>query len=510
MPRHFVYRLLRPEGSGSLPAPSPVPPVNPPPQPRRSRRFRSGPWAAAGLVLAGGLLLARAALSPSSPSLDLAEVPGSSGAEPDARVRAKVEAARHAVAANPDSGMAWGRLGSILHAHEREVDAASAYKRAAGLDPEQPRWPYLLALAARTPDPAGALEASERAVALLAAYAPGQLLRAELLEQAGEAEAAGEHYRMAAALDPRCAPCALGLGRLALAAGDLETSRRHLERVAALQPRAQAPHVLLARVYRGLGDPDAARRAMRQVGRLDGQVLHNDPFMNEVVEEGVSVIGYHRRASVADSLGNQVKAESLYRALLEAHPDDANGHYNLGNLLARLDRADEAIARYRRTLEIAPEKTEARFNLGNTLLNQGRLAEAEREYRLALETWPDHSGTLTNLAIVLARQDLVGQAAPLYRRAVEADPQNPIAHHHLGQILARQGRVVEAISHFRASLAARPWSGPVHLDLALALARRGDREAAREQVDAARAAGTEPPRELVTLLGAGPRDGVRG
>ncbi|MYB31599.1 MAG: tetratricopeptide repeat protein [Acidobacteria bacterium] len=461
------------------------------------RRSRFWLWGAAGATLLGGLLLARLAFPP---SLDLAEVPGSSASERDERVRAKVEEARQAVAGDPRSGAAWGRLGSVLLAHEREAAAVAAYQRAVELDSNEPRWPYLLARAAKTPDPVVAVEASVRAAALLPGYAPGQLLRAELLEQAGEAEAAGDHYRRAVALDPRCAPCELGLGRLALAAGDLEASRRHLERVAALQPRARAPHVLLVQVYRSLGELDAAESAARRVGRLDGELLHNDPFMNEVVEEGVSVIGYHRRASVADSLGNQTKAESLYRTLLDAHPEDANGHYNLGNLLARLGRTDEAILRYRRTLEIAPEKAEARFNLGNMFLNQGRLDEAEGEYRTVLETWPDHSGTLTNLAIVLARRDRTAEAVPFYRRAVEADPQNPIANHQLGQILAREGSLTEAIAHFRASLAARPDAGPVHLDLAMALATADDYSGAWPHLVAARETGTDVPREFVEFL----------
>lgn len=469
--------------------------AEPRPGGERSSRFRL--WAAAGAALLAGLLLARVAFPP---TLDLAEVPGSSDGERDERVRAKVEDARRVVAEDPRSADAWGRLGSILLAHEREAAAAEAYQQAARLDPDEPRWPYLLARAAKTPDPLAALEASARAVALLSSFAPAQLLRAELLEQAGEAEAAREHYRKAATLDSRCAPCELGLGRLALGAGHLEASRDHLERAAALQPGARAPHVLLVQVYRGLGEMDAARSAAQRVARLDGELLHNDPLMNEVVEEGVSVIGYHRRASVADSLGNQTKAEALYRTLLEAHPEDANGHYNLANLLARVGRADEAVLRYRRALEIAPDKNEARFNLANMFLNQGRLDEAEAEYRAALETWPEHSGVLTNLAIVLARQDRTAEAAPFYGRAVEADPQNPIAHHQLGQILARQGSVADAISHYRASLAVRPDSGPVHLDLAQALAVARDYAGAWRHLVAARETGVNPPREFVAFL----------
>ncbi|MDE2653740.1 MAG: tetratricopeptide repeat protein [Gemmatimonadota bacterium] len=461
------------------------------------RKSRLWPWGAAGAALLGGLLLARVAFPP---TLDLAEVPGAPAGEMEDRVRATIEEARHAVAADPRSEETWGRLGSVLYAHEQETDAIPAFRRAAELDSEESRWPYLLARLLETRDPAAALESSERAVTRFPGYVPARVLHAQLLEQAGDTDGALAHYRRAADLDSRCAPCELGLGRIALAAGDLEASRRHLERAATLQPQARAPHAFLARVHRGLGEADAARTAARRAGQRDGEVLQNDPFMNEVVEESVSAMGYQRRAALADALGNPTKAESLYRTLLAAYPEDADGHYNLGNLLARLGKADEAIVRYRRALEIAPEKAEARFNLGNAFLNQGRLDEAEREYRTTLETWPDHSGTLTNLAIVLARRDRIAEAAPLYRRAVEADPENPVANHQLGQILARRGSVQDAIGHFRASLASRPESGPVHLDLAMALASANDYEGAWRHLVAARETGTRPPGDFVDFL----------
>ncbi|MYF76411.1 MAG: hypothetical protein F4174_03485, partial [Acidobacteria bacterium] len=114
------------------------------------RRSRFWLWGAAGATLLGGLLLARLAFPP---SLDLAEVPGSSASERDERVRAKVEEARQAVAGDPRSGAAWGRLGSVLLAHEREAAAVAAYQRAVELDSNVPRWPYRLARAAKTPSP---------------------------------------------------------------------------------------------------------------------------------------------------------------------------------------------------------------------------------------------------------------------------------------------------------------------------------------------------------------------
>ena len=61
--------------------------------------------------------------------------------------------------------------------------------------------------------------------------------------------------------------------------------------------------------------------------------------------------------------GNHAEAESCYRKALALRPAFAEGHYNLGNLLHFLGRADEAIASYRNAIEIDPHFVAAHSNL---------------------------------------------------------------------------------------------------------------------------------------------------
>jgi tetratricopeptide (TPR) repeat protein len=69
---------------------------------------------------------------------------------------------------------------------------------------------------------------------------------------------------------------------------------------------------------------------------------------------------------------------------VRADPNFANAHYNLGNLLVRLGRTDDAVASYRRAVESRPDFAEARHNLAYILAAERRRDEALAEYSKAL------------------------------------------------------------------------------------------------------------------------------
>ena len=82
------------------------------------------------------------------------------------------------------------------------------------------------------------------------------------------------------------------------------------------------------------------------------------------------------------------EAIAHYRRALEARPDFAEVHNNLGNALAGLKRRDEAIAQYRRAIELKSDFFEAHNNLGNTLAALKRHTDAVPHFRKALAINP--------------------------------------------------------------------------------------------------------------------------
>jgi tetratricopeptide (TPR) repeat protein len=70
-----------------------------------------------------------------------------------------------------------------------------------------------------------------------------------------------------------------------------------------------------------------------------------------------------------------------YREVIRLQPNDAGGHYGLGNALDGQGKVDEAIAEYREAIRLQPDHAEAHCNLGHRLQQQGRFRESLDEVR---------------------------------------------------------------------------------------------------------------------------------
>ena len=119
-------------------------------------------------------------------------------------------------------------------------------------------------------------------------------------------------------------------------------------------------------------------------------------------------------------------AEAAYRRALALMPEHAVLHMNLGNLLRRLDRLDEAIARHRRAA-LEPQRHEARFNLANALAAAGERDEAAHCYREVLAARPDFADATANLAALLLSDRAGAEADGLIAGLLARDPRSRAA-----------------------------------------------------------------------------------
>ena len=93
-------------------------------------------------------------------------------------------------------------------------------------------------------------------------------------------------------------------------------------------------------------------------------------------------------AALAEDLQRQGRLQDALQAFgksLEADPDKATTHCNLGNLWQQLDNQDQAISCYLRAVELDPDLQTARQNLGYLLFNHGRTEEAVEHFDALLK-----------------------------------------------------------------------------------------------------------------------------
>ena len=100
---------------------------------------------------------------------------------------------------------------------------------------------------------------------------------------------------------------------------------------------------------------------------------------------------------------------------------------NLGLLLHRMGRYDEAQTAYTSALDQDSQCCEAAYNLGSLHEDRGAVEEAIVDYRRALGLSPDYADAHFNLAGALARNGRDGEAIKHWQRYLELDSGSPWA-----------------------------------------------------------------------------------
>ena len=183
-----------------------------------------------------------------------------------------------------------------------------------------------------------------------------------------------------------------------------------------------------------------------------------------------NVEAHNNLGSVLLKMGRVDEAIAHFQKALQIKPDSAEAHNNLGNVLLQKGRVDEAMVHYQKTLQIKPDSAEAHNNLGNALLQKGRVDEAMVHYQKTLQIKPDSAGACYNLGNALLKKGQVDEAIVQYQKALQIKPDFADAHYSLGSLLLQKGNVDEAIAHFRKTLQLKPDSPDVLNNLAWLLA----------------------------------------
>ncbi len=176
--------------------------------------------------------------------------------------------------------------------------------------------------------------------------------------------------------------------------------------------------------------------------------------------------------------GSLDEAETLYRRVIAAAPDNLNALHFLGVLCHQQNRNAEAAELIERIIILDPKNADAHNNLGNVLEGLGKLSEAEASYRKAIVLRPNHDPAHNNLGVVLMAQRKVAEALDAYRRAVELDPDSADYHYNMGNALRKSGEIEEAVGAYQEAVSLNPDHTGARQGLARTLLQAGRRNEA--------------------------------
>jgi tetratricopeptide (TPR) repeat protein len=203
------------------------------------------------------------------------------------------------------------------------------------------------------------------------------------------------------------------------------------------------------------------------------RIAPHDPFVNQrpkpatkadvpgtvEAEKERAFLDAPGKGAIAYAAGNYAAALEQYRAAIERNPQDAESLSNLGQMLVRMNRTEEAIPYFQRALAILPDRWTYQFNLARALGLLGRLDESIAAYRRAQQLFPDDYVTTFNLALALHKRGDEEGAVEQYQKAIVLQPEDASFRLALATSLERLQKRAEAAAAYQEYLRLSP-SGP--------------------------------------------------
>ncbi len=265
--------------------------------------------------------------------------------------------------------------------------------------------------------------------------------------------------------EPLEAPIALEDGQAALPPPEAAEATDASDASEAVRLRAELDRLLEGRPV----DQPAAIAAADEdhyaaLGYLGGIPLAGSESALIEPDEEIRVVEMHRAAAVLAGQKLYAGAIALLRGIVGAHPQMAVAQYQLGMLLSRAGRFEEAVAVFRAAGSVEPDDPYIPAALAGVLMRARRYDEASDRASLAVALAERQDararGSAYGMAarVALALDD--GERAQAYGEAAEReDPAMPMARFVRGRLLHAEGRYEEALVPFEEAAAMLAQSG---------------------------------------------------
>ena len=242
--------------------------------------------------------------------------------------------------------------------------------------------------------------------------------------------------------------------------------------------QAAIPWTGMGRTYIQLGKNDSARYAFEQA----------------IVLDSTYAPAYFNMALLEDKEGNPETAFERVSRALSLAPDNLDYRYQVGAILVKMARSEEALQYLEPVAEARPWHHATYYNLGQAYIRLG-WEEKAQEYMERAEslraqdaeishlensvvTTPWSFGNHAALGVALRRAGRYNDAMHAYMIGLHLDPQNPEIMNNLASLCLLRGDTTLAINYYRTVLMNDPFSIDVWLNLGVVYALSEDIEQA--------------------------------
>ena len=271
-----------------------------------------------------------------------------------------------------------------------------------------------------------------------------------LLLQQGQSDAAVPVLQQAADCLPQDVEVQGNLGVLLLGQSAWAAAAVCFERLLRALPNDAATHYNLGLAYENQGLWSQAETCYQQA------LQHRPDYAKALNNLG----------SVLKAQGKVEAAEARFRAALACDAAGVESLINLGSLVSV--PVAEAETHLRRACQLAPHNPAAWTELGLVLQRQEKWDDAAACYQKAVHLQPDWA-RYNNLGLVWLHQNHLSKSEDALRQALALSPDNAVVLNNLGNTLKAQGRLSEAVACLRQAVAQRSEDAECQNNLGLAL-----------------------------------------
>ncbi len=218
-----------------------------------------------------------------------------------------------------------------------------------------------------------------------------------------------------------------------------------------------------------------------------GNVDHEAAYQRfrDAAELGGGAKAHFNAGWVAEVLHRPADAERHYGRAYEADPSYRPGMFSYARLLVENDKAAEAAEVFRAFVEAHPDDLEVRNELVVALGDAGLYDEAEQQASEVLLRDPENAQVYRNLSSMYHAQGRFGMSQLAIEKALSLDDQDAGTYNNRGVTYQRQGRLAAAIQQYQAALQLEPSHFEANTNLGYIAVNSGDYGLAHETLSQA-------------------------
>jgi tetratricopeptide (TPR) repeat protein len=272
--------------------------------------------------------------------------------------------------------------------------------------------------------------------------------------EAHKTDSAIAYFTQAISLEPKFAKAFYNRSAAYLAREDYSGALLDIDRYLALTDTASKGYftraVLLDKLERqedalaayakAIAKEDEADKAFLAIGNTQ---LRNEAYQ-EAVDNFTAYLRYHPsdgmvlhdRGSAYQQLNDLKSAERDYRQAALVNPELATANANLGTVLRKLERYDQAVDAYSDALKVASSDAMIYNNRGYTYFLAGEFEKAVEDFKKSTELSPQYAYAHNNLASAYIKLEKYKEAVEAADKAISIDSEYGFAY--LNRGIARE------------------------------------------------------------------------